>query len=557
MTPCSPQSWSRRRVLVALLPPCAAAVAALSASVPVALVGWLLLAWVGLDGLAFLVARPLRAAAFDVQVRVRAIGSEGPARTGGRVRVTYRLRSARSLHGELLTPFAPAAGAPVSEGASAQRGRFVQGEGLEAEFEFTALQPGRVVFPGLLVRCPSPMRLFDRTLALPVRGVIDVLPDVNASLDPRLLRFLRSDRQPGGAGQVVAAATGSDFAGLRPYRWPDTLSQVDWKASARRAGLISREYGSPPEFELCVLLDVSPDMAFQPGAGAGWAAAAGLVASLSRVVGHAGVPLRLLAYDRCVERDLLARTPGAHRQLLVELAELPRRVLVDNAVSCARGDELARLAAQVHDRALGRFRGFDRRGPIELPEVLGRVVPSDRELAEFVADLSPQALVEFQDRCPGCGEQCFADEVACRACATELGVAGQSRRAAVLAELLTRVLSRGRRQTIVLVSSLQAGEWEEPICRLLELVATRQKVHVVVPRLLWLEGWRPTHPASLPDTDLVTPILRDVERLVAVNRAGAFRERMLDAHVPVHRLDARESLDDLIATILLDELLGS
>ncbi|MFT7462832.1 MAG: hypothetical protein ACI9EF_001174 [Pseudohongiellaceae bacterium] len=283
----------------------------------------------------------------------------------------------------------------------------------------------------------------------------------------------------------------------------------------------------------------------------GYAHAAELVSALSLVACRSGLPLRLLAYDRRVERDVTVRNQGGHQRLLIELAELPRRTLVNNALGRAQAGELERRAQEVEQRLLWRWRGFDDQGAA-LAEASG-----DEACAEPLADLSIPDLVELAGHCPQCGSATFDDESACPSCTVNLGGGELSPRAACLAGLLVAALSKSHgRETLVLISSAQGGEAEEQLCRLLELLVQRcGTVHVVVPELSALSGWRPRYTGSIAETDGDTPILADMERLAAVQRGELFAHRLARAGVSVHRLQDRDSIDEVVARLLLDEVL--
>jgi uncharacterized protein (DUF58 family) len=80
---------------------------------------------------------------------------------------------------------------------------------------------------------------------------VEVVPDV-VHQDERAL-----DATVGGARATVRAGAGGEILQLRDYRAGDAPRAIDWKASARAARLISRDFSEDQHLEIIVALDVS------------------------------------------------------------------------------------------------------------------------------------------------------------------------------------------------------------------------------------------------------------------------------------------------------------
>ena len=63
-----------------------------------------------------------------------------------------------------------------------------------------------------------------------------------------------------GAKRTPRRGFGMDFHQLREYRDGDTIKQIDWKATARKHALVSREYQDERDQQLVFLLDCSRNM---------------------------------------------------------------------------------------------------------------------------------------------------------------------------------------------------------------------------------------------------------------------------------------------------------
>ncbi len=82
-------------------------------------------------------------------------------------------------------------------------------------------------------------------------------PDVRVVVAPDLLGSAaqRAASAEGGALAGRARGSGAELHQLREYRPGDPLHRIDWKASARRAGLVTREFTEDQHLDVIVTLD--------------------------------------------------------------------------------------------------------------------------------------------------------------------------------------------------------------------------------------------------------------------------------------------------------------
>ncbi len=80
---------------------------------------------------------------------------------------------------------------------------------------------------------------------------VEVVPDVVHQGERAM------DATVGGARATVRAGAGGEILQLRDYRSGDAPRAIDWKASARAARLISRDFSEDQHLEIVVALDVS------------------------------------------------------------------------------------------------------------------------------------------------------------------------------------------------------------------------------------------------------------------------------------------------------------
>ncbi len=122
---------------------------------------------------------------------------------------------------------------------------------------------GEHAFGPITVRWRSPLGLWERQRRIPVAGSVKVYPDFaqlrRLGLETRLVQDrapVRARRRPGGE---------NEFERLRPYVPGDPMKHVDWKATARKRELVTREYGQEANQNLIFLLDCGRMMGARAG----------------------------------------------------------------------------------------------------------------------------------------------------------------------------------------------------------------------------------------------------------------------------------------------------
>ncbi len=128
----------------------------------------------------------------------------------------------------------------------------------------TPLERGQVTFTRCHLRTASPLGLWQRTSR--GAGVAEVKTYPNYEPVIRYTLLAMSNRQSQ-MGIVAKNRVGQsrDFHQLREYQDGDVLPQIDWKATARRGQLISREYREQRDQTLIFLLDCGRRMRAMDG----------------------------------------------------------------------------------------------------------------------------------------------------------------------------------------------------------------------------------------------------------------------------------------------------
>jgi uncharacterized protein (DUF58 family) len=166
------------------------------------------------------------------------------------------------------------------------------------------------------------------------------------------------DTVPGGARPVAGESAGEtprrlpgvgvELLQLRDYVSGDALSRIDWKATARRGGLVSREYSEAQHLEILLVIDAGRGSRVRAGA-------------LDRLGLYANVAARLAEHAVSIE-DRVGLLVYADRTLSACLPDRGLRAVARLRRSLAmlesdRG-ESDPVAAAIHARRILRHRGL-------------------------------------------------------------------------------------------------------------------------------------------------------------------------------------------------------
>ena len=127
-----------------------------------------------------------------------------------------------------------------------------------------AFQRGQAAFGRSHIRHSSPLRLWERAYLAGSPAETRVYPNYEPVVRYTLLAVSQRESQLG----IVAknrAGQSREFHQLREYKDGDILSQVDWKATARRGHLISRQYREQRDQTIILLLDCGRRMRAMDG----------------------------------------------------------------------------------------------------------------------------------------------------------------------------------------------------------------------------------------------------------------------------------------------------
>ncbi len=118
---------------------------------------------------------------------------------------------------------------------------------------------GRYAWPAPTLRAGGALGLAWWSRSLAVDRTVTVVPDVTG-----LVERSRGDENAG-VQPARAAGAGAEVLQLRDYRKGDPLRAVDWKATARRGRLVSRDFSEDQHLEVIVAIDVGRASALGAG----------------------------------------------------------------------------------------------------------------------------------------------------------------------------------------------------------------------------------------------------------------------------------------------------
>lgn len=172
-------------------------------------------------------------------------------RLGETVRSTLYIGNGgrRRVHGVVRDGWPPSAGAsPNRAGIDVPAG--------QRRAITTALTPfrrGERRAAHVTIRSFGPLRLAARQATIAVPGHITVLPPFNSRkhLPSRLARLRELD----GATSVMVRGPGTEFDSLRDYVRGDDVRSIDWRATARRTGLVVRTWRPERDRRVVIIID--------------------------------------------------------------------------------------------------------------------------------------------------------------------------------------------------------------------------------------------------------------------------------------------------------------
>jgi uncharacterized protein (DUF58 family) len=186
---------------------------------------------------------------------------------------------------------------------------------------FVGRERGEFPLGPVVLRVIGPLGLVSRTLRYKLADTMTVIPSV-AALRRFELRSLPMRLREVGLRVLRRRGEGTAFAGLREYAIGDDPRHIDWKATARRRRLISREYSIEQGQTIMIMVDAGRLMTQLAGSLPRFEYALSSALVLANVVTRAGDHAGLLVFDDEV-RSYIPPTRGAAALRLIRDALVP------------------------------------------------------------------------------------------------------------------------------------------------------------------------------------------------------------------------------------------
>jgi uncharacterized protein (DUF58 family) len=156
----------------------------------------------------------------------------------------------------------------IPAGAEAEtmpwKGSIAPGQKARVTYGVRIIERGMAAFGKVHVRRASVLGLWLRRYLTGEAEKVKVYPDYEPVLRFALLAMQQRQEQMGIVRRSLAGSS-RDFHQLREYREGDPLSQIDWKATSRRAMLISREFQEQRNQNIIFLTDTGRRMRAMDG----------------------------------------------------------------------------------------------------------------------------------------------------------------------------------------------------------------------------------------------------------------------------------------------------
>jgi uncharacterized protein (DUF58 family) len=145
---------------------------------------------------------------------------------------------------------------PEFSGSDAPLPLFIAGRSQTTlEYTVRSFTRGVFAFGDIYWRLIGPLGLVLRQHSEPATQQVTVLPDISTT-GARDLAVALASRQRIGRHLVAVRGEAREFESLREYSHDDHFRDIDWKASARRGKLITRQYQIERDQRLLIMLDL-------------------------------------------------------------------------------------------------------------------------------------------------------------------------------------------------------------------------------------------------------------------------------------------------------------
>lgn len=223
-------------------------------------------AWSGDPGLERLWLLPLAllllGLAYERWTLMRAhprITVEAPARGVLGRPMSLRFLFSHALHRDLELQAAPSAPEAIEIDTDIRFVSVPAGAPASVELKATPRKLGQHAWPAMQTRISGPLRLAWWSRRLDVSYSFKIVPELLSGAGRRFGAIA------GGVRSHSAVGAGAEVLQLRDYRIGDPQNAIDWKATARRGQLVSREFSEDQHLDIVIAIDAGSTSALRAG----------------------------------------------------------------------------------------------------------------------------------------------------------------------------------------------------------------------------------------------------------------------------------------------------
>lgn len=218
--------------------------------------------------------------------------------------MTVRNTSGRTLRAVIRDAWPPSAGAVRNR----HRVLIRTGERRRLTTRMLPTRRGDSAAAGVTIRSFGPLRMGARQATIAVPARLRVLPAFTSRrhLPSKLARLRELD----GRTSVLTRGQGTEFDSLRDYVDGDDVRSIDWRATARRRGVVVRTWRPERDRRVLIIVDTSRTSAGRVGGEPRLDAAIEAALLLTALAARAGDRVEVMAADRRVRARVHGSGPG-------------------------------------------------------------------------------------------------------------------------------------------------------------------------------------------------------------------------------------------------------
>jgi uncharacterized protein (DUF58 family) len=218
---------------------------------------------------------------------------------------------------------------------------------IRVERPFTGARRGSHDLGPVAVRVQGRLGLVTQTVRHPLGGSIRGVPSIAQVRHFRLLSMPHQTRATG-LRAVRRRGEGQNYSSLREYSHDDDPRHIDWKATARRGKLITREYAIEQGQQILIVIDAGRMMTQFAGPRPRFEYALSSALVLADVAAHSGDAVGVVVFDDAVRRYVApAKGIGAVRAVRDALTDVEATLVEPDYAAAFRT-----IAARQRNRAL-------------------------------------------------------------------------------------------------------------------------------------------------------------------------------------------------------------